>query len=177
MKLQKYTLKMLVTTAAVIVAAVAVDLLTKSWAQSALASSSVPVIGNWLVLRFTTNGGSSFSFLEGAAHANVIFFVITLIGLPLLGFLLAYNIRRKNSIFGSVGLMLMMSGALGNAIDRLFLGDGFFNGRVRDFISVRGFATFNVADACLCVGIVMFIIALLFLDDNAVFAKKGKKDE
>lgn len=175
MKIKKY--KMLIITAAVIIAGIAVDLLTKMWAQSALATKDVSIIGDWLMLRFTTNGGSSFSFLEGSSASNVIFFIITIVGVPLICWLLAYNIRRKQSMFGSVGLMLMISGALGNAFDRAFLGDGFFNGRVRDFIFVRGFATFNVADACLCVGIVMFVIALLFLDDGAPFKKKGNKDE
>ena len=102
--------------------------------------------------------------------------MITLIGLPLIGALIYFN--RKGSLFGNVGLMLMLGGTLGNAIDRAFLGDGFFNGRVRDFIWVKGFAVFNFADMCLVVGVIMFIIALLFLEKDALFGKKeNKKDE
>lgn len=90
--------------------------------------------------------------------------------MPLFVFLLYLN--RKQSLFGNVGLMLMLGGTLGNAIDRAFLGDGFFNGRVRDFISVRGFAIFNFADICLVCGVIIFVIALLFIDKDALFARK-----
>ena len=71
----------------------------------------------------------------------------------------------------------MFGGTIGNAIDRAFLGDGFFNGGVRDFISVKGFAIFNIADCFLVVGIIMVCIALLFLDWDAVFVKQPKKQQ
>ena len=72
----------------------------------------------------------------------------------------------------------MIGGTIGNAIDRAFLGDGFFNGGVRDFVSVQGFAIFNVADCFLVVGIIMVCIALMFLDWDAVFVKsKPAQDE
>ena len=158
----------------VVVLAVVIDLITKSVAENNL-KSVVHIIGNWLVLAFTTNGGSSFSFLDGTAGANIIFFIVTLIGVPLFVFLLYLN--RKQSLFGNVGIILMLGGTLGNAIDRAFLGDGFFNGRVRDFISVRGFAVFNFADMCLVCGVIIFIIALLFFDKDALFAKKQPKED
>lgn len=55
--------------------------------------------------------------------------------------------------------MLMLGGALGNAIDRLFLGS------VTDMVEVLcfQFAVFNLADAALCVGCGMMAISLLFL--------------
>ncbi len=165
--LKKY--KFIIICVAVVALSVIIDLITKSVAENNL-QSVVPIIGNWLVLVFTTNGGSSFSFLDGTAGANVIFFVITLIGVPLFIFLLYLN--RKQSLFGNVGIMLMLGGTLGNAVDRAFLGDGFFNGRVRDFISVRGFAVFNFADMCLVCGVIIFIIALLFIDKDSLFARK-----
>lgn len=165
--------KLLVLTVAVIALSVVIDLITKVVAQNSLQGRTIPVIGNWLEFTYTTNGGSSFSFMDGKEGANIIFFLVTVIGLPLIGAVLYLN--RKNSLFGNVGLMLMLGGTIGNAIDRAFLGDGFFNGRVRDFISVQGFAVFNFADMCLVVGVIMFIIALLFLDKDALFARKGKK--
>ena len=69
----------------------------------------------------------------------------------------------------------MIGGTIGNAIDRAFLGNGFFNGGVRDFISVQGFAIFNVADCFLVVGIIMVCVALLFLDWDGVFVKQKKQ--
>ena len=152
----------------------ALDMFTKVLAQKYL-EGTVRVVGDWMTLHFVTNGGASFSFLEGFASSNVVFFVVTLLGLPLMAVVLYFS--RKNHWLGCLGLVFMIGGTIGNAIDRAFLGDGFFNGRVRDFISVKGFAIFNVADIFLVCGVIMFIFALLFLDKDALFAKKDKKDE
>ena len=116
----------------------------------------------------------SFSFLEDAVGSNIVFFVVTVVGLPMMCAILYFN--RKNHWFGNLGLVFMIGGTIGNAYDRAFLGDGFFNGRVRDFISVDRFAVFNVADIFLVCGVIMFIFALLFFDESANNAKKGKKE-
>ena len=166
--------KILISAVAIVIAIVALDLFTKVVAEQYL-TSRVNVIGNWLTFIFTTNGGASFSFLDGTVGSNIVFFAVTVIGLPVMCVVLFFN--QKNSWFGNLGLVFMIGGTIGNAIDRAFLGDGFFNGRVRDFISVKGFAIFNVADIFLVCGVVMFIFALLFLDKDALFAKKDKKDE
>ena len=157
-----------------IVAIVALDLVTKELAENYL-QNSVSIIGNWMTLKFITNGGASFSFLDGVVGSNVIFFIVTIIGLPLMAVVFCFN--RKNTTMSSLGLLFMIGGTIGNAFDRAFLGDGFFNGRVRDFISVKGFAIFNVADIFLVTGVIMFIFALMFLEKDALFAKKDKKDE
>lgn len=65
-------------------------------------------------------------------------------------------------MLGSVGLAMMISGALGNAIDRFMYSTGFYDGYVRDFIGVKYFAIFNVADSCMCVGIAILLISMLF---------------
>lgn len=166
--------KLLLSAVAIIVAIVALDLLTKVLAENYL-TGTVEIIGKWMTLHFITNGGASFSFLDGFVGSNVVFFIVTIIGLPLMMVVLYFN--RKNSLFGNLGLVFMIGGTIGNAIDRAFLGDGFFNGRVRDFISVKGFAIFNVADIFLVCGVIMFIFALMFLEKDALFAKKDKKDE
>lgn len=69
-----------------------------------------------------------------------------------------------------------MAGAAGNLIDRAVL-EG-----VRDFIYMNlGFTSFwnNVADLVITAGAVMFILALLFVDDDALFrfGKKKKEEE
>ena len=43
---------------------------------------------------------------------------------------------------------------------------------MRDFIDVPFFANFNIADSCLCIGVAMLLVYLLFMDDEALFAKK-----
>ena len=70
-----------------------------------------------------------------------------------------------------VSLIFIISGTLGNFIDRLI-----FNG-VIDFLSfVFGeyyYPIFNLADAFLVVGMIMFVINFLFLDKNAVFKRQN----
>ena len=62
--------------------------------------------------------------------------------------------------FYTIGLSLMIAGTIGNFIDRACLS------YVRDFITFGffSFPSFNVADMCMCVGIVMFFIDTLFGD-------------
>ena len=67
--LKKY--KFIIICVAVVALSVIIDLITKSVAENNL-QSVVPIIGNWLVLVFTTNGGSSFSFLDGTDRKSVV---------------------------------------------------------------------------------------------------------
>ncbi len=164
----KYLITILIT----VILSVAIDMITKVIAENSLQDVTINVIGSWLTFTFVTNPGAAFGSMEGA---NIFFFIATLIGVPLIVFLLAVN--KKQSLFGNIGLALMLGGTIGNAIDRAFLGNGFFNGEVRDFIAVRGFAVFNIADSCLVVGVIIFIIAILFIDKDALFTKKEKKHE
>ena len=81
---------------------------------------------------------------------------------------------KKNYKFLTVALVFVISGALGNFIDRLMY-DG-----VVDFIGFIFFGwhfpVFNIADICMCVGVVMVLIHFLFLDNNALFKKNGKEE-
>lgn len=66
----------------------------------------------------------------------------------------------------AVGLALIAGGALGNLVDRLFRPPGFWFGHVVDYVSVGDFAVFNLADVAINVGVAVFIVALLFTQDE-----------
>lgn len=171
----KKLLKYIITSAIVFVLGIVLDQVTKVIAHDLLSNAnSVEVLGSWLTLTYVENSGSSFGMFKGM---SVMFFVITLIGLPFFCFLWW---RSKNrSIVSKIGYTFILSGTVGNAIDRFALGDGFFNGAVRDFISVKGFAVFNVADSLLTVGVAFAILGLLFFDFDALFDfhKKAESKE
>ena len=85
--------------------------------------------------------------------------------------LLVYNFfKTKKTILYSVSYGLILGGAIGNLIDRVFLG------YVRDFIKFSFFSfNFNIADACLTIGVILFVIYLIFFDD--FFKSKKTKGE
>ena len=60
---------------------------------------------------------------------------------------------------GAVAAGLITGGALGNLVDRAFRGDeGFLHGSVVDFIDVRFWPVFNVADSAVCIGAVLLVV-------------------
>ena len=169
---KKSFFKFLIIFCSIIIVAVVVDQVTKVVIKNVLTNPPRPpikIIGDWLVLRFTTNDGGLGGFLGGK---NILFFIITLVGLPLFTFLAFWT--KKDSYFGAIGLIVVISGIIGNAIDRAFLGTGFFNGEVRDFISAGDFPIFNIADSCITVGIIIYAIGVLFVGQGAIFKKKDQ---
>ena len=65
--------------------------------------------------------------------------------------------RAKDPVM-VVALSLVLGGALGNLIDRLFRAPGFLRGEVVDFVRVGAFPTFNVADSAVTIGAVLLLV-------------------
>lgn len=116
------------------------------------------IIPNLLRFQLVYNDGASFGILSG----NQLFFaVITVVALIIFGYLFTEISFKGKRVF-SFAIILLIAGTLGNAIDRTFIDRG-----VIDFINIPMmpfFATFNFADMYMNVGIVLFIIDLLFLE-------------
>ncbi len=93
------------------------------------------------------NSGSAFSLFTGWAPLLVV------VALLVVGVLLALALRTRRASV-AVALGLVLGGALGNVADRLFRGH---HGEVVDFITLTHWPTFNVADACITIGIVLLI--------------------
>lgn len=176
MKKQLSQLYFWIIYASVIVAGILIDQLTKVLLEDVLKDKSIPIIGQWLMLSWTINNGAAFGGFQGA---NILFFIVTLLGIPLFGWLLYRS--RTRSVWGQVGFAFIISGAIGNAIDRAFLGDGFFDGGVRDMIYVDGFAIFNIADSFLTVGVILAIFALVWADHDSfikeIIKEQGKRSK
>lgn len=100
------------------------------------------------------NDGAAFGMFGGKKILLILIALFFLGVMFLVDWLFKYN--SKTYIFG---FSFMVGGALGNLIDRIFLG------YVRDFIVFdfwKSFPTFNVADSFLCVGVVLICICLIF---------------
>ncbi|MGM9951042.1 MAG: signal peptidase II [Lysinibacillus sp.] len=122
----------------------------------------------WFGLLSHRNRGAAWGMLEG----QMWLFTVVTIGV-IIAIIYFYHTEAKGKPFFQVSLMLLLGGAIGNFIDRLFLGE------VVDFVDVfipvidYHFPIFNIADAALTIAVVMLLIAML-LDDRAE-KKKVKK--
>ena len=113
-----------------------------------------PVIGDWFRFYLLFNSGAAFSMGENLT------WVFTAIQLAFVLGALWFG-PRMCSKWEALGVAMIAGGALGNLIDRLFRDPGFWFGHVVDYISVGNFAVFNLADAAITVGVVVYFIAAL----------------
>ena len=72
-----------------------------------------------------------------------------------------------------VGLSLVLGGAIGNLMDRVFRAPGFLKGAVVDFVHVGRFPTFNVADSAITIGAVLIVIWAVRTD---IVEQRGRRD-
>ena len=139
---------------AVLVAAlvVGIDQAIKAWAVEVLADGPIVIIDGWLNLRLVFNTGASFSlFAKGGAVIGVLVIAVVI--------MIFFALREAGRRLDAIALGLVLGGAVGNLLDRLFRGDSFLDGAVVDFINVPFFATFNVADIAINVGVALLLLA------------------
>jgi len=139
--------KLAVAVAATVLVA---DQLTKWWALEALADGPISVFGDFWRFRVVRNSGAAFGTLQ---NAGVLLAIIAVVAILLLLRVSASTEHRSEAvIFG-----LVLGGAAGNLVDRVFRGDGFFDGRVVDWIDFSFWPTFNVADSAITVAVLMAV--------------------
>jgi signal peptidase II len=145
---------------------VAVIIVLDQWTKSLVVTHlgppdggpTVVLIRNYLVLYYIQNGGAAF----GSFKNNALLIVFIAVAICVVTYL---YIRIVNSgpLIYKIVFGMIIGGALGNLIDRAHHG-----GLVTDFISFRipemnfYFAIFNIADACISVGVVLLFILFLF---------------
>lgn len=123
----------------------------------------VRLLGGMIYLVETRNSGAAFSVGTGAT------IVLTCVALGVVTIILR-TARRMYSIGWAVALGLVLGGALGNIIDRLFRAPGVGRGHVVDWISLFSsdgahFAIFNLADSAItCGAILAALVALLGIE-------------
>ncbi|HOD14690.1 MAG TPA: signal peptidase II [Spirochaetota bacterium] len=124
-------------------------------------------LGGFLRLSLVYNEGGVFGILQG--HKNL-FLVVSIIVLTLM--MIYYLLEKNKTVLFSVSMACIMSGAVGNIIDRLVPG----RPGVVDFISVGvdgiyRWPSFNVADSSIVVG--AFLLILVFYREE----RKRKSQE
>lgn len=120
----------------------------------------IPLLDPTLGLLSHRNRGAAWGMLEGQIW---LFSIVTVIVIA--GILYYFHKEAKGKPLFQLSLMILLGGAIGNFIDRLFRGE------VVDFIDVLipiinyDFPIFNIADAALTIGVVMVMI-VLFLEEK-----------
>lgn len=140
-----------------IVGLIIVDQIVKHWVTSNIPlNGSRTFIPGLLDLDNLHNTGAAWSMLEGRQW---FFAVITVIAIIVVAYLMWKN---RRSAWIMTELSLIMAGAVGNFIDRLS------QRYVVDMFALKNvnFPVFNVADACLTVGVFIMLIVVLKEDDH-----------
>ena len=119
---------------------------------------SVILINNFLKFYYLKNTGASFGILSGKT------LLIILISVVMIIYLIREIKNHKESNLLLVSSSLIISGAFGNLIDRVF------RGYVIDFISFtlfnREMPVFNLADTFITIGVILYIIMIIMESSN-----------
>ncbi|UEX89389.1 signal peptidase II [Staphylococcus ratti] len=120
---------------------------------------SFTVIPNFLAITSHRNDGAAWGILSG--HMPF-FYIITIV--ILIALVYFYIKEAQGQFMMQLSVSLLIAGALGNFVDRIF------NGEVVDFIDTTifgyDFPIFNIADSSLSVGVVLLIIVLVFTSQH-----------
>ncbi|WP_232232947.1 MULTISPECIES: signal peptidase II [Actinomycetes] len=132
------------------------DLITKIVAVALIEPGDpVEIIGDTVTFKLVRNSGAAFSMATGYT------WILTLIALAVVAGIIRYS-HRLGSIWWALGLGLVLGGALGNLIDRIFRAPGPLRGHVVDFMSVGWWPVFNVADSAVVCGAIGLVVLTLF---------------
>ena len=150
---------------AIILGGILLDQLTK-WlsVKFLMLTDTVPLIKGVLHLTYVENTGAAFGMLKDQRWVFILISTVTIIA-----FLFYLYLGHAESRLFGISFAMIISGGIGNMIDRLALG------YVVDFIDFRliNFAVFNGADSFVCVGAGLMILALLLeLKQEAAIAKE-----
>lgn len=122
-------------------------------------------IPEFLSFTYIRNTGAAWSLLEGKMW---FFYIITIIVVAVISYILVKNIHGNKWL--TIGLTLVLAGAIGNFVDRLRL--GYVVDMIQtDFID---FPIFNIADMSLVIGVVCIFIYLILEEKAVKDGKNGK---
>ena len=145
----------------IIVGMVFLDQATKLYIDSNMElHQSIQVIKNFFQITYIRNSGAAFGILSGFKSPWLTLFFV-LISVVAIGIIMFYYYKTpENQRLTLVSFALIMSGAIGNFIDRAFYGE------VIDFLYFHWYQhywpAFNVADSCITIGVSLLLWNMFF---------------
>ncbi|WP_040733507.1 signal peptidase II [Nocardia tenerifensis] len=132
------------------------DLLTKCLVVANLKPGEpVSIIGDFARLSLVRNPGAAFSMATGMTWLLTLVAAAVVIGVVRIG-------RTLRSLWWAIGLGMVLGGALGNLVDRLFRAPGPLQGHVVDFLAIGWWPVFNVADSSIVCGAILLVVLTVF---------------
>ncbi|MCR5794717.1 MAG: signal peptidase II [Solobacterium sp.] len=132
---------------------VLLDQVSKFIIENDPALHAVEIIKGFFRITYAKNTGMAWSMLSGQTG------LLAIISAAAILLMLWYALKEKHDRLTQISLWMMIGGAAGNLIDRLFIG------YVRDFLDFiifgYDFPVFNIADSFLCIGVFILLIASL----------------
>lgn len=129
--------------------------------QSMKLYQSISIINNFFNITYLRNRGAAFSFLSDASWRLPFFIGVSIIAS--IAILVAFHKLRDDQKIAQNALAYIFSGAIGNLIDRVRMGE------VIDFLDAHWYShhwpAFNVADSLICVGVILLAIEM-FIEEN-----------
>lgn len=135
------------------------------WLKSLPYPHSYPIINNVLHFTYVENTGMALGLFQNGRIPLIIISSLILIA----GLIFMYKERKNKSLLFRISLSLIVGGAIGNLIDRIF------RTFVVDFIDLRfiNFYIFNISDSCVFIGAILLGIYLVFYHDKNKANFKG----
>ncbi len=130
---------------------------------------TLELLGGPLLIRVSRNSGAAFSFAEG----YTIVFTVVAVAVVVVIVRIA---RRLYSSVWALSLGLLLGGATGNLLDRLFRSPGPGRGAVVDFLDFQVWPSFNVADSGIVVGgLLAVLLSFRGLDVDGTREARGSR--
>ncbi len=150
---RRYTLFAVIAAVGIII-----DQITKIYIDRSMKLfDSIPVIENFFHITYVRNKGAAFSFLSSASWRLPFFITVSIVAALVI--LIAFRKLRDDQKLAQTSLALIFSGAVGNLIDRVRMGE------VIDFLDAHWYRhhwpAFNVADSLICVGVFLLAVDMI----------------
>lgn len=138
-----------------------IDIITKNIIKTTMELySSISIIDGFFNIVYVLNPGAAFSLLHdmNESYRQLFFVVITIVAI----FFVLFIFANEKSKISTISFALILSGAIGNLIDRVYIG------KVVDFLdfyySSYHFPAFNIADSCITIGVGLIIVDMIFFN-------------
>jgi signal peptidase II len=132
-----------------------IDQLSKVWIRTNLSEGQTLFELGFFQLTHVSNTGAAFGLFQGQSFALTVVAIVAIAVVLVCGLYISRFFPWLDRRLSRLSLGLLLGGTMGNLVDRIHLG------YVTDFIDFGYWPAFNVADASVTIGVIIFVYSLL----------------